>query len=251
MGRRFPPVLRAGFVVVLGALLGGCWWQASAVPAVEAGDRPSRPLLRDGIYCTVLPERGALTIPDDCAQFAWDASSRRIRGVEVYLDGEERGGAFWLDAIQLPGDLALLQQDGDDDEDYELFALVIRRDGYAAIPLPPPDVQYTLAAEEGVSLDPETFGDDYGYITAGEPAALRRLVARAAEAWLASEAPAGIDKFAPHDPDAVENGRYGPLYAVRMESLDANADEAVALAAVVARLRRELERAAERRGGGP
>ncbi len=236
----------AGGLLIALAALGGCWWHDSDVPAIEEADRARRSPLRDGVYCNVAADAEGMALDHDCARLTWDRGVRRIRMTE--FDGEgEVGESGWLDVARLPDGLSVLQydeaQEGDGSHSYSLFAIVARREGYVAIPLPTAGVRDAIAAEEGVEVEPS--GGGYGRILAGAPGNVRRVVERSAAAWLAAEPPPDVDKLAPFDPDA-DDEHVPPHYVVRVEALDEDLEETAAIAKAVARLREELERTAKR-----
>lgn len=243
------PRRRSGLAVLALAAsfaLGGCWWHDSLVPAVTEADRASRSPIRDGTYCSLEAEAEGLALSDECARFEWDRAERQLRVTEIQDDGEA-GDELWLDVARLGRDLVVLQNpvlaaDGLPPR-YELFALYARREGYAMIPLPSPAVRDAIAAEEGLTIEPSEGPEDYGTITAGEPAAVRRMVERSAFAWIDSKAGSRTDRFAPYDSDPQDDDR-APAYSLRLESLGRDRD-ADALDRAAERIRNGLAGKAE------
>lgn len=240
------------------ALLGGCWWHDSEVPAIEADDRPRRSPLQDGVYCPLQADTGGLALEEDCARLVWDRSERRLRVSEVGGLDSTPGETLWLDVARLSDGLSVLQNtvvEDDGSSSYELFAILPTRRGYVTVPLPEPAVRDAIAAEEGVTVEPSEAEDDYGSIVAGDPAAVRKVVERSALAWLRAQRtdqeaeegddPDAEDRLAPYDPNAAEDA-VQPLYSIRVETLDDDEPQAAELDDAVADLRHALERVARR-----
>jgi hypothetical protein len=240
---------RAGVAVLTLAstiALGGCWWHDSLVPAVAEADRATRSPLRAGVYCSLEAEAEGLALSDECARLEWDRESRQIRVTEIQEDGES-GDEVWVDVAPIGRGLSIMQNsvlaaDGQPPK-YELFAVYFRREGYALIPLPSPAVRDAIAAEEGVTVEPAEGADDYGTVTAGEPAAVRRMVERSAFAWLDARGGSRADRFAAYDADRDDQDR-APAYSIRLEALGGDRD-ADALDRAAERLRRGLAGKAE------
>ncbi|MCG8443967.1 MAG: hypothetical protein MI723_19360, partial [Caulobacterales bacterium] len=145
----------------------------------------------------------------------------------------------WIDGARLGSGLHILQftERADDGPRYSLIAARVRRQGFVALPLPPPAARRYLAEEDGLLLSDPTRYDPYGVIEDGAPAAVRRHVRRAAQSWLAAAA----------EEDAFEVGGNGPLMFVRREGLPGGLGEADAIARAGELFARDLRRLAARR----